>query len=409
MIAYFLMVVLYLSLAVVSALESSFSSFQIVPWFNGMVWLRVHLITLGALTQILFAMLPVITAARYDLPRPQTRWDIWLTLNAGIMTLLVGIPMVSQPPIFLGGTLVFIATILLIGQLSAMRPKQPAAETANGRSYAGVKFYIAGLSYFLVGILIGTGLWLGWMDYLQVSGKAIEVHIHANNWGLMSLVFAGLLVDIYPKWAGRPLAYPQTVTPIFWLMTIGAFGLIFGPWLANLYLLVPGLVLHLTATALLLINMIKPLWGDRSAWTAGVWHLVVSYFWILAPVMVAPFVLLELSGVPGGAIEAMAPQALIYGWVLQFGIAIIPYFFMRSFTPEQTPQLGGNWLSFGALNIGGVVLWMSIFLLPWRPFLHGTAYLLWAVALVPVVMQLWQIVKAGLGRFEQEARPAMGD
>lgn len=408
MSAYFLMVVLYLSLAVVAALESSFSSFQIVPWFNGMVWLRVHLITLGALTQILFAMLPVITAARYDLPRPQTRWDIWLTLNAGIMTLLVGIPMVSQPPIFLGGTLIFIATILLIGQLSSMRPKQPAVE-ANGRSYAGVKFYIAGLSYFLVGILIGTGLWLGWMDYLQVTGKAIEVHIHANNWGLMSLVFAGLLVDIYPKWAGRPLAYPQTVTPIFWLMTIGAFGLIFGPWLANLYLLVPGLVLHLTATALLLINMIKPLWGDRSVWTAGVWHLVVSYFWILAPVMVAPFVLLELSGVPGGAIEAMAPQALIYGWVLQFGIAIIPYFFMRLFTPEQTPQLGGSWLSFGALNLGGVVLWMSIFLLPWRPFLHGTAYLLWAVALVPVVMQLWQIVKAGLGRFEQEARPAIGD
>lgn len=408
MIAYFLMVVLYLSLAVVAALESSFSSFQIVPWFNGMVWLRVHLITLGALTQILFAILPIITAARYNLPRPQTRWDIWLTLNAGIMILLVGIPMVSQPPIFFGGTLVFIATILLIGQLSSMRPKQQAAE-ANGRSYAGVKFYIAGLSYFLIGILIGTGLWLGWMDYLQVTGKAIEVHIHANNWGLMSLVFAGLLVDIYPKWAGRPLAYPQSIAPIFWLMTIGAFGLIFGPWLANLYLLVPGLILHLTATTLLLINIIKPLWGNRSAWTAGVWHLVISYFWILAPVMVAPMVLLELPSVPGGAIEAMAPQALIYGWVLQFGIAIIPYFFMRLFSPEQTPQLGGNWLSLGALNLGGVILWMSIFLLPWRPFLHGTAYFLWAMALVTVVIQLWQIVKVGLGRFEQEARPVSGD
>ncbi|VAW43622.1 hypothetical protein MNBD_CHLOROFLEXI01-652, partial [hydrothermal vent metagenome] len=45
MTPYFLMGILYLSLALLAALESSFSGLKIVPWFNGMVWLRVHLIT----------------------------------------------------------------------------------------------------------------------------------------------------------------------------------------------------------------------------------------------------------------------------------------------------------------------------------------------------------------------------
>jgi len=57
MIPYFLMGILYLSLALLAALESSFSGLKIVPWFNGMVWLRVHLITLGVMTQVLFALM----------------------------------------------------------------------------------------------------------------------------------------------------------------------------------------------------------------------------------------------------------------------------------------------------------------------------------------------------------------
>ena len=58
----------------------------------------------------------------------------------------------------------------------------------------------------------------------------IEVHIHANNWGLMSLVFAGLLIDLYPQFTGRELAWPRSVKAIFWLMSWGALGLVLGPW-----------------------------------------------------------------------------------------------------------------------------------------------------------------------------------
>lgn len=399
MIPYILMALLFLALAVLAAFESSFSSLQILPWFNGMTWLRVHLITLGALTQILFGALPFVTAMRNRLPRPHMRWDIWLTLNAGILTLLVGIPLVNRVPIILGGTLVFIATVLLIQQLLGMQ----SAARRSGRSVSGQgnKFYIAGLAYFLVGVVIGTGLWTGWMEPLGVVGNAREVHIHANNWGLMSLLFAGLFFDLYPTWTGRQLANPGAATPIFWLMTAGAFGLIFGPWLALEALLVPGLVLHLVATVWLLVLVVKPLRGQAGAWSAGIVHLIVAYFWILAPIAMAPFVLFGVGDLPGDVIETFAPQALVYGWLLQFGFAVIPFFVARTLAPHEEARLGGTWFSFVLVNLGSVILWASIFIAPAQALLRGVAYLVWMVAVLPIVGQLFGAVRAGLAQLER--------
>lgn len=183
MIPYILMASLYIVLAVLMALGASLTQLQILPWFSGVAWLRVHLITLGALTQMLFGGLPYLTAIRNRLPRPATRWDIWLTLNAGILTLLVGIPLMSALPIIVGGTLVFTATILLLIQISRMRTAIAKAGVGHKKAYAGSKFYIAGLVYFLLGIVIGTGLWTGWSTPLGILGNVKEVHIHANSWG----------------------------------------------------------------------------------------------------------------------------------------------------------------------------------------------------------------------------------
>lgn len=399
--AYALMVVLYLFLAVLAALNSALASLGLASWFNGMRWLRVHLITLGTLTEMIFWLLPIIVALRNHLPKPRFRWDIWGALNAGLLLLLTGIPATSGLLIIGGGTFVFVAVVLLIVQLAGMRAVEKSGGADKGLDN-GRKFYLAGLSYFLVGIIVGSGLWFGWSEALNIK-TPLEVHIHANNWGLMSLVFAGLLVDFYPTWAKRPLANPQSVTPIFWMMTVGAFGLIFGPWLGSTYLLVPGLVLHLGATAWLLFNVIKPLRGDRAAWEPGMAHIITSYFWILAPVLVAPFILLGVPGVPGASIEANAPQALIYGWVLQFGYALVPYLFGRLFTPDAPPKLGGNWLSLTAVHLGGVFLWASIFAEPpARGILHGTAYLLWLVSMLPIVYGLWNTVRSALMRFDSE-------
>jgi len=408
MIPYLLMAILYLSLAVLAALESSFSGLQIVPWFNGMVWLRVHLITLGVMTQILFALMPMLTAIRYRQPKPPIRWDIWLTLNGGIMTLLVGIPLVSKVPIFIGGTLVFIAVILLIHQLSRMKPSAQAENDVK-RSHKGRKFYIAGLAYFLVGITVGTGLWIGWMEPLGVQ-DTMGAHIHSNSWGLMSLVFTGLLVDMYPVWMKRPFANPQSITPIFWLMTLGAFGLIFGPWFDTLYLTVPGLVMHVVSTFWLLHNIIKPLRGDKAAWTPGIWHIVLSYIWFVGPLLFAPLILFNVPGIPGTKIEAAGPQIMVYGFLLQFGYAVIPYFFSRIFLPEQEAKLGGTKFTVIVMNVGAALPWFAVLMTPLN-HLYGTlfaiSYLLWAIATVPIALTLWRTIQTGLARFEKNAVQAL--
>jgi len=398
---YFLMTALFMIMALIGAVDASLTSYTILPWFNGLRWLRVHFITLGAMTEALFGMLPLLVAIRYNLPRPRFRWSIWLTLNAGLLLLLVGIPIINQALIFTGGTLVFIATVLLINQLWQIRSTAPRPSLPDHSQHDGRKFYVAGLSYFLLGIIVGTGLWLGWSGWLQIK-VPVEVHIHANNWGFLSLVFAGLLVDMYPTWAQRPFAWPRSITPIFWMMTIGALGLVLGPWFQSNYFSVPGLVLHLTATIWLLLNVIKPLLGDREAWAKpGIWHLVGAYFWILAPVLVAPLIILGVPGFPGAGIEQNAPQALIYGWALQFGYAFLPYFFHRSFLPDESAQLGGSWFSLVTVNLGGLFLWVSVFVTEYHGFLHGTAYALWAASIVPIAIDLWRIVRAGLTRLEE--------
>lgn len=391
---YFLMAILYVSLAVLAALDASLTSLSLLPWFNGLRWLRVHFITLGALTEVTFGVLPGLVAARAGRPRPAIRWDIWLALNAGLLTLLVGIPLVNSALILAGGTLVFIAATLLLLQLNSLRPERD--EPKPGR-----KFYLAGLSYLLLGIIVGTGLWLGWGEVLRIA-IPIEVHIHANNWGFMSLVFAGLLIDLYPHFAKRPLAWPRSIRPIFWLMTLGALGLVLGPWLKSNWFSVPGLILHLSATIWLLLNVIKPLWGDWQAWTPGMWHLVTAYFWILAPVLVAPLIILGVPGFPGAGIEQSAPQALIYGWVLQFGYALLPYLFARFLLPAQPAKLGGNWFSLITVHLGGVFLWASIFITTYQAPLHGIAYVLWTLSALPIVAELWRIVRAGLAHQEKD-------
>jgi len=387
---FFLITILFASLAALAALDASLASYGLVTWFNGLRWLRVHFITLGMLTEVAFGLLPILVAARAKLPQPKVRWDIWLALNAGLLTLLIGIPLVNGVLIFTGGTLVFIAASLLIKQLNDLRG---AAESAK----PGLKFYLAGLSFLWLGIIVGTGLWIGWGAVLRIA-VPLEVHIHANNWGFMSLIFAGLLIDLYPSFAKRSLAWQRSLTPIFWMMTLGALLLVLGPWLKNEWFSVPGIILHLTATLWLVLNVVKPYFGEKIP--VGIVHLASSYLWIVAPVLVAPLILLKVPGFPGAGIEANAPQALIYGWVLQFGYALIPYLFTRFFLPKEEAKLGGNWFSWITVHLGGAFLWASIFIKEYQAILHGTAYTLWLISMLPIVIDLWRITRTGFVQLE---------
>lgn len=404
---YLLTSFLFLVVAALAALDASLTHFTLLPWFNGLRWLRVHFITLGILTEMVFGAMPLVVAAQRGLPRPALRWDIWLSLNAGLVVLIAGIPLVNQSLILTGGTLVFIAATLLGIQLARM-PLGRAPAIRGDEANASRPFYVMGLAYLLLGIIVGTGLWLGWNEPLRIQ-IPVEVHIHANNWGFMSLVFAGLLVSVAPRIAGRPVWSRTALRLVFWSMTLGALGLVIGPWLGgNLWFTVPGLVLHLGATVWLLVASAQALLTGPQGRQPGGWHLITSYAWILAPVLIAPLIIFKVPGFPGAGIEATAPQALVYGWLLQFAFALLPYFSRRFLLHEANPRLGGSWLSLAAVHVGSALIWAGIFLVEVQGWLHGAAYALYALSMVPLGVELASIVQSGLVRLERVDSVAAG-
>lgn len=388
-IPYLITTLLYTLVALFIAADASLVSMNLLSAFPALRWVRVHFITLGIISQVAFGLLPILIASLAKKQKPAMRWDIWLTLNAGFVALVAGFSGVNQAMIFTGGTLIFVAATLLLIQLWNVR---------GGDAPASIKFYITGVFYLLVGIIIGTGLWLNWSDALYIK-VPLEAHIHANSWGFMSLVFAGLLVDFVPMVTGRALGGKNAVTYIYWGMTLGAFGLVLGPWLGgSLPPTVSGLVLHLSSTIWMVVLLIKAFKQSGKLNSAGSWHLVSSYMWIIAPIGMAPFIMLGI--VEGGPIESTAPQALIYGWVLQYGIALIPYIARRFFLKEENPQLGRSWLSLISATLGSIFVWVSIFIVPARGVLYGIGFALYAIVLIPPVKELFEIARDGLKKIE---------
>ena len=388
-IPYLLTTLLYTFVALLAAADASLVSMSVFSAFPALRWVRVHFITLGILSQVVFGLLPILIASLSKKEKPAMRWDIWLTLNTGLVALIAGFAGVNHPMIFTGGTLIFIAALLLMLQLWNIR---------GGEAPASLKFYLSGFFYLLVGIIIGTGLFLNWSDALYIK-VPLEAHIHANSWGFMSLVFAGLMVDFIPMVTGKPLASKNATAYIFWGMTLGAFGLVLCPWLGgSLPPTVAGLVLHISATVVLVVALVRTLNQSGKLSGAGGWHLVASYIWILLPVMMAP--LLLLGFLEPGPIESTAPQALIYGWVLQFGIALIPYIARRFFLKEETPELGGNWLSLALANLGSVLVWVSIFSGTAEGMVYGIAFVLYALAIIQPLKELAEIARVGLKKIE---------
>jgi hypothetical protein len=159
-----------------------------------------------------------------------------------------------------------------------------------------------------------------------------------------------------------------------------------------------GLVLHTGATIWLLLDVVTPLKGDRRAWTPGMLHLVTSYVWLLGPVLLAPLIVLRAPGFPVGEVAGNGAPMLIYGWILQFGYALIPYLFRRVFLPHAPARLGGAWFSLIAAHLGGVFLWAGLFSPYGQSFLHGAAFALWVLSMIPILADLWRIVRAGMSR-----------
>ncbi len=406
---YYIMALLYFSLGVVAMAGSSLIRFNVLPAAGGVRWLLIHFITLGVLTQSLFGALPALVAARAGKPQPRMRWSLWLILNAGLIALLIAIPLVNQAMLVAGGTLVMIASLLLLLQLVQL--VSPRRRTAvHGQTGGGTRFYAVALGYLLLGAFVGTGLYLGWSQWLHLPAPR-DVHVHSNLWGFAALIFAGLIADL-PVWGNggeRLLLGGKRLNGIFLLMATGALGMAVGPWLASTAVQSVGLVMHIAGTTWLLVSLARQLRQRRAAWTSGRLHVFAASAWFLVVSAMGPVVVFLPDAALARRLASQGGPLLIYGWIMGFLLAVLPYVFSRAFAPEKRAELGGSRLSLAAVNAGALLYLAGLLASGAQPILQGLAFAAWALAMLPVALALWRTVQSATERAELRVEPATAD
>ena len=136
---FFFMTFLYMFIGVLVAFQTSLIDFQVIQTSSSLSWVRIHFITLGILTQVIFGYVPVlVNSKKVNSPR----WDIWVLINLGLWMFFYGRSLGSShsPIMITGGFIIFIATVLFILQLFSIN------DTSNG-SMTGY-FYIFGSIFF---------------------------------------------------------------------------------------------------------------------------------------------------------------------------------------------------------------------------------------------------------------------
>ena len=113
-------IILYFFIAILAALQSALLLAEIIDESRAIAWVRIHFITLGVLTQAVLGYTPRLVNKVKGL---KPRWDIWISLNVGLVTFFYGRTLFDNNFMITGGTLVFIAVSLFIVQLFQLREK----------------------------------------------------------------------------------------------------------------------------------------------------------------------------------------------------------------------------------------------------------------------------------------------
>ncbi len=364
-ISYVLSLLLYLTLGALATVLAFSASFQWIIPPSSLTWVRIHFVTLGILTQTLFVFIPRRLGSK------TTRWDIWVLFNTGFIAFFYGRSILDEVIMNVGGLFIFVATLLFLIQVLRLRTSE----------YPTDWFYIFGTFFLFVGITVGTGIWSSWGKFLY-AGNLVEVHIHANNWGFMAMVFTGLVFDSYTKVTSKRIQFESSPIYILIFEILGASGLILGPWLSNIPITVAGMLFFIVATIIFLLDIFLPFRGEAKP--IGFLHIIFGYIWIFAPLIIAPFVIFKVNGFQ--LVEPNAPQALIYGWVLQVGIALLVYLIF-----PKKGIYGGTRYSLVLLNLGAILLWIGIFSPASVEIFRGFAYVSWFLALLFILNQVFSI------------------
>lgn len=305
--------VLFLAVGLLFAVYIGLAQFDIVPDVSWMRWSHLHYVTIGGITQLIFGMLPQLTARKLDRPSPSKRytWFNFITLNGAFLVLWYGRGWNNTLAFDVGLYVIFLLVVLLWLTLFKMVMKSDGDKAWNPT----VGMYLVSVFVFLWGIAYAYGLYAhtwevpgGWLGLR-------EGHVHANGWGFLGLTVIATLHEVFPKFAEADLHSERLQDYSFWFLSVGIFPLITGPWLGmGRTITMTGIILFGTGYALFLYNLAKTYFaGSRSNLALSV---LLSQAWLLAPAGFAPFVIFGIEWVDPALIERGALHWFFMGWAL---------------------------------------------------------------------------------------------
>ena len=386
---FYLMAGIYLTLDVLALAAMALVVADIIAPIPGLVWLRIHLLTIGVVVQVILGTLPGHIASRLGASPPGRIMSVflWTLVNICFALLLYSMPQGLSELAAGAAAGIFVAVVLMLVSIH----RRGACPPVGAR--AGMAFFIAGSVFFLIGIFMAVSMLLHWSAPGGYFGQ-IEGHVHANVWGFLALVVAGFLLERIPTALGQPLRWRRLVAPTALLLILGALGLVAGPWLAIMALTMGGIAIYLIGTALLVINLAGTALAARH-WTANIAHLLIAYLWMAVPAAVAPIILTLTGKLPSGAVEAAAVSGLIAGWVLQIALGALPMRLRE--IRKRTTGWNGSWGSVALLNLGVLLIWVAAFVTVADPatWLTVAGYALVALASVRPVIAILGLLVSG--------------
>jgi len=400
---FFLMAGLYLTVGLLAVVGVVAVDLGVLEPFARLRWVTIHLVTIGAMTQALFGALPALVGSAVDRGEAAggdapTRWAQWLALNVGYVLVLLGMVTGATLVAVAGATVVLGALVLLIADV---RRLTRGASGTLGRAYRVAPWFL------VVGITAAFGMLLGLHGPGGYFGS-LEAHVHANVWGFLGLVVAATLLQFAPALAGtedrrRPRRSRQRRIAVVGL-TLGAAGLVAGPWLAVHALTIAGLLTYVVGTVALLATLVGAVRDGERTSSTRVAHVVGAYVWLLVPVPFAPVVLLAPGVLPAAAIERAAIHGLVFGWMLQLAMAMLPAV-VAAFDDRDgdlvdrvaSTDYAPSWVGVAAANLGLLALWL-VALPPFEAVaepLSTAGFALVAVAWAALVVALWSRLAGG--------------
>lgn len=321
----FVFLILGLGLGIYQGLQE----LGIVTYAGWVTWSHIHFVTVGAFTQLIFSMLPQLTARKLDQPVPSTSvtWGLFAALNGGFLMAWIGRGWGYLWVYDVGLILVLLAVVglFLVVLRCVLRGDQVDVWDAT------VGLYLVAPLVFLYGLILAFGLY-SHGNLFDVPGGwwgLREAHVHANAWGFLGLIAIGTLYDVFPKLVDTSLYSQRLKQYSFWFLVIGIGPLSVGPAIGmGRTVTATGLVFFAIGYLMFFGNLIKTFQAGTSSGLS--WSVLVAQIWILGPAGFAPFILFGLPiGIPEPLIEAGALHFFFMGWALPIALAGLAIYFQN--------------------------------------------------------------------------------